>query len=100
MILNPSQERAVKNQGHQLILAAPGSGKTRVIIEKILQLIDQGVRPDQILALTFSEKAAKEMLLRLEERTNTHELKISTFHSFCNSILEDNVLDSGISFSS
>jgi DNA helicase-2/ATP-dependent DNA helicase PcrA len=100
MILNSSQERAVKNHGHQLILAGPGSGKTRVITEKILHLIDQGVRPDQILALTFSEKAAKEMLERLEVQTETHELTISTFHSFCNSILEDNVLDSGISFSS
>jgi superfamily I DNA/RNA helicase len=42
MILNPSQERAVKSHGHQLILAGPGSGKTRVITEKILFLIDQG----------------------------------------------------------
>ncbi len=90
----------MKNHGHQLILAGPGSGKTRVITEKILHLLGQGVSPSHILALTFSEKAAKEMLDRLEERTDTHDLTISTFHAFCNSVLEENVLESGISFSS
>ena len=72
MILNPSQERAVKSHG-QLILAGPGSGKTRVITEKILHLLDRGIDPNQILALTFSEKAAKEMLERLLERTDTRD---------------------------
>jgi DNA helicase-2/ATP-dependent DNA helicase PcrA len=77
MILNPSQERAVRNHGHQIILAGPGSGKTWVITEKILDLISHDVSPSSILALTFSEKAAKEMQERLEERTDTHDLIVS-----------------------
>ena len=71
--------------------------QTRVITEKILHLISQGVKPDNILALTFSDKAAHEMLERLENQINTSDLTISTFHAF--SVLQDNVLDSGLSFS-
>ncbi|MDD1715153.1 MAG: ATP-dependent helicase, partial [Methanoregulaceae archaeon] len=99
MTLNPAQEKAVRTCGIQLVLAGPGSGKTRVITEKILHLIDSGVAPGEILALTFSDKAAREMMERLEEKTDTHELTISTFHAFCYAVLEENVLDSGISFS-
>ena len=100
MTLNPSQLRAVTGTGIQLVLAGPGSGKTRVITEKILYLVDQGVKPDKILALTFSDKAAAEMMERLEKKTNTADLTVSTFHSFALSVLQDNVLDSGLSFSS
>jgi len=100
MPLSPSQQRTVTTGGIQLVLAGPGSGKTRVITEKILHLLEKGIRPENILALTFSDKAAAEMLERLEKRTNTGELTVSTFHAFVLSMLEDNVLDSGISFSS
>jgi DNA helicase-2/ATP-dependent DNA helicase PcrA len=100
MTLNPSQLRAVTGTGIQLVLAGPGSGKTRVITEKILYLVNQGVKPDKILALTFSDKAAAEMMERLEKKTNTADLTVSTFHSFALSVLQDNVLDSGLSFSS
>src|SRR5665647_809640 len=98
MPLSPSQAKAVTCTGIQLILAGPGSGKTRVITEKILYLIQKGVKPENILALTFSEKAAHEMLERLEKQTNTSDLTISTFHAFALSVLQDNVLDSGLSF--
>ena len=67
MPLSPSQHKAVTDTGVQLILAGPGSGKTRVITEKILHLIQKGVKPENILALTFSDKAAHEMLERLEK---------------------------------
>jgi DNA helicase-2/ATP-dependent DNA helicase PcrA len=100
MPLSPSQAKAVTDTGVQLILAGPGSGKTRVITEKILHLISQGVQPENILALTFSDKAAHEMLDRLEKQINTSDLTVSTFHSFALSVLEDNVLESGLSFSS
>ncbi len=100
MPLSPSQYKAVTDTGVQLILAGPGSGKTRVITEKILHLISQGVKPENILALTFSDKAAQEMLDRLEKTTSTSDLTVSTFHSFALSVLEDNVLESGLSFSS
>jgi superfamily I DNA/RNA helicase len=59
MLLNPSQQKAVEEDGIQLIIAGPGSGKTRVVTEKILHLIQNGVKPQSILALTFSDKAAR-----------------------------------------
>ena len=101
MPLNPKQQEAVTTAGIQLILAGPGSGKTRVITEKILHLITEGAAPGEILALTFSEKAAREMEQRLEKAlgVGSAELSVQTFHSFCLQVLEDNVLDSGINFS-
>jgi len=98
--LDPAQQRAVEEKGAVIILAGPGSGKTRVITEKVLHLIKTSVKPENILALTFSNKAAKEMSDRLEKKMDISDLKVSTFHSFCLEVLEDNVLDSGISFSS
>jgi len=100
MQLNPAQVDAVTCQGIQLILAGPGSGKTRVITEKILYLISTGVLPSNILALTFSDKAAQEMRDRLDSVPQSADLTVSTFHSFCLSVLEENRLDSGINFSS
>jgi DNA helicase-2/ATP-dependent DNA helicase PcrA len=99
MALSSSQRNAVTCSGIQLILAGPGSGKTRVITEKILHLINKGVRAENILALTFSDKAAAEMRERLERKTNIADLTVSTFHAFALSVLQDNVLDSGLSFS-
>ncbi len=96
---NQSQTEAIKGCGVQLVLAGPGSGKTRVITEKILHMIkENGAKPEEILALTFSEKAAAEMAERLEKETDISRLTIATFHSFCLEVLEDNVLDTGISF--
>lgn len=100
MTLNPAQQKAIEGFGIQLILAGPGSGKTRVITEKILHLLDSGVLPREILALTFSEKAATEMSDRIEQKRPHLDLDIHTFHSFCLDVLQDNVLVSGISISS
>ena len=100
MELNPAQTDAVTCSGIQLILAGPGSGKTRVITEKIRHLVTGGISPSSILALTFSDKAAQEMKERLEEVPGSSDLTVSTFHAFCLSVLEDNRLHSGINFSS
>ncbi|MCQ1538265.1 ATP-dependent helicase [Methanocalculus taiwanensis] len=97
MPLNPSQEKAVTGSGFQLVLAGPGSGKTKVIVEKILHLLDQGVSPQNILALTFSEKAAAEMSERIEALRPHQDIGIHTFHSFCLEMLRENMLTSGIS---
>ncbi|MGD9936152.1 MAG: ATP-dependent helicase [Methanoregulaceae archaeon] len=96
MQLNPTQDEAVTTSGIQLILAGPGSGKTRVITEKVVHLIESGVNPAAILALTFSEKAAQEMVDRIAEKTTGAEVAVHTFHSFCLQVLRDHVLDSGI----
>ncbi len=95
--LSPSQAKAVTDTGVLLILAGPGSGKTRVITEKIFHLIDDGVKPENILALTFSDKAAHEMPGRLEKQLNTSDLTISTFHAFALPVLQDNVPGPGLS---
>ncbi len=95
MLLDPRQAEAVGTDGIQLILAGPGSGKTRVITEKIARLLEDGVDPEAVLALTYSEKAAQEMADRCAERTGAG-VAVQTFHSFCLSVLRDHVLESGI----
>jgi DNA helicase-2/ATP-dependent DNA helicase PcrA len=96
MQLNPRQAEAVEQTGIQLILAGPGSGKTRVITEKVAHLIGSGVDPSAILALTFGEKGATEMADRIAGQAAGADVAVHTFHSFCLSVLRDHVLESGI----
>ncbi|MCY4490099.1 MAG: ATP-dependent DNA helicase [Thaumarchaeota archaeon] len=99
--LDDKQKKAVQHSGSPLlVIAGPGSGKTRVIIERVMHLIKSGIKPSEILCLTFSEKAAAEMMQRLEERLDITDMQISTFHASAKNMLEDNVLDSGIGMSS
>src|SRR6185437_5749396 len=99
--LNFEQKQAVIHTGSPLlVIAGPGSGKTRVIIERVMHLVRSGIKPSEILCLTFSEKATNEMKQRLEKLTDIAEMEISTFHSFAKEVLDDNVLDSGIGMSS
>jgi DNA helicase-2/ATP-dependent DNA helicase PcrA len=99
--LNADQRKAVEHDsGPLLVVAGPGSGKTRVIIERVIYLVNKDLKPSEILCLTFSEKAAEEMKHRLEKIMDVAEMSISTFHSFAKELLEDNVLDSGIGLSS
>lgn len=88
--LNPVQREAVlHSDGPLLILAGAGSGKTRVLTYRIAHLIAQGVEPWEILAITFTNKAAKEMRDRLETLTGSEGrgLWVATFHAACVRIL-------------
>lgn len=88
--LNPAQLEAVQSlDGPHLVIAGAGSGKTRVLVYRVAYLVEKGVRPDEILLLTFTRRAASSMLQRasliLDERCS--RVSGGTFHSFANMIL-------------
>ena len=86
--LNPAQEAAVSHlDGPMLILAGPGSGKTRVITHRIAHLIESGISSYRIIAMTFTNKAAEEMKTRLTRLSPDHECWLGTFHKFCARLL-------------
>lgn len=83
-MLNEAQEKAVfAEDTYIFLLAGAGSGKTRVIVERIRHLLSKGVRPDVMLAITFTRKAAEEMSLRIDES----RIRVSTFHKYCYDLL-------------
>jgi DNA helicase II / ATP-dependent DNA helicase PcrA len=93
--LNPPQLDAVNTLGGpMLVLAGAGSGKTRVVTFRIANLIKHGTRPDRILAVTFTNKAAgemKERALHLLGKKSKVEPVVSTFHSHCVKILRRHI---------
>ena len=87
-VLNPRQADAVRHiEGPLMILAGPGSGKTRVITHRIAYMIQQGVPADRILALTFTNKAANELGHRIQQLVPGTFVWAGTFHRFCSRLL-------------
>ncbi len=91
--LNPNQRAAVTTiDGPLIVVAGPGSGKTRVITRRVGWLVECGVAPWEICAVTFTNKAANEMKLRVAELTDgARGFWISTFHSMCARILRRSI---------
>ncbi|MEI6073635.1 MAG: UvrD-helicase domain-containing protein, partial [Verrucomicrobiae bacterium] len=89
--LNPEQQRAATHEcGPLLILAGAGTGKTRTIVARITWLVSQGVSPSSVLAVTFTNKAAREMKERIAgmlDSGKAAEITASTFHALCVRIL-------------
>jgi ATP-dependent exoDNAse (exonuclease V) beta subunit len=103
--LSKEQTAAVTRAGQDACCAAgPGSGKTRVLVERIAWLVDQGRDPERILAITFTEKAAREIKSRLvarfsprrDLREKIERTPVSTIHSFCRSLLGEHALRCGL----
>src|SRR4051794_11237963 len=101
------QEAIGRRSGSLFLHAGAGSGKTRVLVERFVRaVLDDGVRVDQVLAITFTEKAAAELkgrlrrrFLELGERERAREAEaawVSTIHGFCSRLLRANALAAGI----
>src|SRR3954468_22461054 len=88
--LNEQQHAAVTaSPGPALVIAGAGSGKTRTLTYRVAYLLEQGIPPERILLLTFTNKAAKEMMLRVKDLLGQemHDLWGGTFHSIGNRVL-------------
>ena len=107
MNLTDAQARAVRSWGSKnvCVVAGPGSGKTRVLVERVKWLIlDREVPPESVLAVTFTEKAALEMRSRIvaergigsNAREKLQEARVSTIDAFCNRLLKENAIRAGI----
>src|SRR5918996_1257238 len=97
--LNASQRGVVAHSGGPLlVVAGPGTGRTRTLTERSAWLVEGEPPAEGVLALTFSEPAAAAMRARLEDRLDRpyEELNVLTFHSFCVKLLQDEALEAGV----
>src|SRR5437667_11968773 len=89
---DPQQQQAIEHvSGPMLVVAGAGTGKTTVLTQRIARLIREGhARPDEILAVTYTENAAREIRERVQSElrgSNVGNLQTATFHAYCNGLL-------------
>ena len=96
--LSKDQQKIVdQTEGPVLVIAGPGSGKTKTLVDRIVHLVKSGVTPEEIFVGTFTEKAAKELITRISNillqigiKVNLNEMYIGTLHSIFLRLLEEN----------
>ena len=99
--LTPQQRRIVEwGEGPVVVVAGAGTGKTRVIVERVRYLLEHGngLLPENLLVLTYNVKAARELQERLDQAVGPAtraRMTVSNFHSFCQRILTENAADAG-----
>ncbi|MFM8179033.1 MAG: UvrD-helicase domain-containing protein, partial [Candidatus Kapaibacterium sp.] len=116
---SPEQREALVLDRHVIVSAAAGSGKTRVLVERYVRLLMTGVMPHEIVAITFTRKAAAEMLTRIRKRVDEllsgdvvpddearrhlgiaraklSSHRVSTIHAFCSALLREYAIEAGI----
>jgi DNA helicase II / ATP-dependent DNA helicase PcrA len=104
MSINPEKRKIIEQEGNVLVTANPGTGKTRLLAYKYIDLVKKGVSPEQILCLTFTDKAKREMESRILEvvekekvTVDLSKLNVFTFHSYAlDNIAEKEVLSTGL----
>lgn len=98
-MLTSSQQKAITTtEGAVLLIAGPGTGKTYTLVKRIVHLVaDKGVKLSEIMVVTFTEKAARELITRLSDEftesgldVNLNEMYIGTFHAVCLRLLREN----------
>lgn len=100
--LTPEQRRIVEwGDGPVVVIAGAGTGKTRVIVERVRWLLDHrdGLLPENLLVLTYNVKAARELQERLDQTVGPAtraRMTVSNFHSFCQRILTESAADAGL----
>ena len=97
-LTEPQREAVTYGDGPLLVVAGAGSGKTRIITRRIAYLAREGVPPDRMLAVTFTNKAADEMRRRVEA-LGGHNVLVATFHSFCARLLRREIARLGMTSS-
>ena len=98
--LNPAQEAAIDHYGGPaLVIAGPGTGKTAILALRIARILEQGLDPSSILAITFTNKAAAELRKRIELTVGAEkaaQITAKTFHSFCLSVLREHAAEASL----
>ena len=95
-LTDPQREAVATIDGPMLVLAGPGSGKTRTITHRIAYMLERGIKPWRILAITFTNKASREMAERVEQLAPGSRVWVSTFHRFCARLLRQRAAAVGL----
>ena len=91
VILSPEQQKIVDlDSGQHLVLAPPGTGKTELLVHRIIKALDSGIPQEKIACLTFTNRAAKNMVDRIEKAIGENDIFIGNIHRFCSKFLRQN----------